>query len=86
MVELENDGQITKKLRENRKFRTKKYFFSFFENLFLDHWNELYNIQSKVFSHKSVFWKPYFRHWHPYPWVTNRPQEMLSSGADTEQE
>ena len=67
-LRAESKIEITKKLRENRKFWTEKYGFRFFKNCFLDLWIKLYNLQTKVFGQAGVFWKPYFRHWHPYSW------------------
>ena len=54
--------EITKKLSENRKFSTEKWKFWIFKKLFLDHWDKLHNLQTKVFGHTSLFWKPYFRY------------------------
>ena len=65
-VALENYDEITKKIRQNRKFRVEKWNFRIFLKLFPDHWNMLYNLQLKVFGHINVFWKPYFRHVYPY--------------------
>ena len=55
MIELESDIQIMKKIRENRKFRAEKYDFRLFQKLFLDHWINLYNLQTKVFGYTGVF-------------------------------
>ena len=57
--------QITKKIRRNRKFRVKNENLWDFFKMFLDHWIKLYNLQTTVFGHIIVFWKPYFRHCDP---------------------
>ena len=44
VIGLKSYYEITKKLRQNRKFRSKKYFFLDFENMFWDYFLKFFNL------------------------------------------
>ena len=53
-----------KNYEKNLKFTTKKIFFFNFENMFLEYFFKVFNLQKTFSWYLSVFWKP--RHGYPY--------------------
>ena len=55
---LEKYYVITKKLRRKSKIYDRKMIFSNFENMFLEHFYEVFNLQQMFSWYFGVFWKP----------------------------
>ena len=64
---------ITKKLRQNRKFRSKKYFFLDFGNMFWDYFLKFFNVHWRFPAYYNVSEKQCLRHCYPYfePFTTH---------------
>ena len=57
---------ITKKLRQNRKFRSRKYFFLDFGNMFWDKFLKCFNLHWRYPGYLNVSEKQCLRHCYPY--------------------